>query len=140
MTAVLKKYQLDRPALAVIASEAQHRSYTTALLELESQDHLSAEDRKFANLLAALIEKFETEHDPIEAASPAEVLRELIAANGLRQKDLAPLLGGESGVSSILSGERRINLNQAIRLGERFNVSPLLFLSVRHTKRSKADP
>jgi HTH-type transcriptional regulator/antitoxin HigA len=137
MTTVLEKYHLGRPALAVITSEAQHRSYTTALIQLESQGHPSAEDRKYANLLAALIEKYEVEHYPIEAASPVEALRELIAANELRQKDLAPLLGGESGVSAILSGDRKINMNQAIRLGERFKVSPLLFLPLKEAKRSR---
>jgi HTH-type transcriptional regulator/antitoxin HigA len=131
MKAVLEKYQLDRPALTVITSEAQHRSYTAALIELEEQDHVSAEDKKYAGLLAALIEKYEKEKYPIDPASPVEILKELITANDLRQKDLAPLLGGESGVSAILSGERRINMDHAVRLGERFRVSPLLFFPVK---------
>jgi HTH-type transcriptional regulator/antitoxin HigA len=134
MTGALEKYQLDRPGLAVITSDAQHRSYTDALIALEMQDHLSAGDRKYANLLAALIQKYEDEHYPIAAVSPLKALKELISANDLRQKDLAPLLGGESGVSAILNGDRRINMDQAVRLGERFKVSPMLFISTKPAK------
>jgi HTH-type transcriptional regulator/antitoxin HigA len=128
---VLEKYELDRPALTVIESEAQLDQYTAALIELEEQNRLSPEDKKYARLLAVLIEKYEDEHYPVEGVSPVEVLKELISANDLRQKDLAPLLGGESGVSAILSGERRINMDHAIKLGERFKVSPMLFISAK---------
>jgi HTH-type transcriptional regulator/antitoxin HigA len=136
---VLEKYQLNRPAPAVITSEAQLDQYTNALIELEERDHSSPEDKKYARLLAVLIEKYEDEHYPIDAASPVEILKELIAANNLRQKDLAPLLGGESGVSAILSGERRINMDHAIKLGEHFKVSPMLFIPKKPaTKHSSA--
>lgn len=41
-------------------------------------------------------ENYEDETVEIPDASPLEVLRELMAANDLRQKDLAPELGTES--------------------------------------------
>ena len=131
---VLEKYKLDRPTPTVIASEAQHQYYTAVLTELELLDRPTAEDRKYANVLAALIEKYEDERYPIENVEPVEILAELMSANDLRQKDLAALLGGESGVSAILNGDRRINMDQAFRLGERFKVSPLLFMSTKMPK------
>ena len=131
---VLEKYKLDRPTPTVIASEAQHQYYTAVLTELELLDRATAEDRKYANLLAALVEKYEDERYPIENVEPAEILAELMSANDLRQKDLAALLGGESGVSAILNGDRRINMDQAFRLGERFKVSPMLFMSGKMPK------
>ena len=131
---VLEKYKLDRPAPTVIASEAQHQYYTAVLTELELLDRPTAVDRKYANVLAALIEKYEDERYPIEDVEPVEILAELMSANDLRQKDLAALLGGESGVSAILNGDRRNNMDQAFRLGERFKVSPLLFMSTKMPK------
>ncbi|MGH9612656.1 MAG: helix-turn-helix domain-containing protein, partial [Bryobacteraceae bacterium] len=125
---------LDRPTPTVIASEAQHQYYTAVLTELELLDRPTAEDRKYANVLAALIEKYEDECYPIEGVEPVEILAELMSANDLRQKDLAALLGGESGVSAILNGDRRINMDQAFRLGERFKVSPMLFMSTKMPK------
>jgi HTH-type transcriptional regulator/antitoxin HigA len=50
-------------------------------------------------------------------------------ANGLRQKDLADDLGGESIVSLILKEKRQLNRQQMEKLSKRFNVSPAVFLS-----------
>jgi HTH-type transcriptional regulator / antitoxin HigA len=101
------KYTLrDLPAPKVIASEAQHTQYVSALLDLERRKRLTSEERSYAELLTLLIDSYEEEHYPIPAASPAEVLQELLTANDLRQKDLAPLLGTESIVSEIVSGKR----------------------------------
>jgi HTH-type transcriptional regulator / antitoxin HigA len=55
-----------------------------------------------------LIADYEGKQFTIERASGVEVLRELMDANGLRQKDLADDLGGESIVSSILKEKRTI--------------------------------
>jgi len=56
-----------------------------------------------------------------------EVLKELIETNGLRQKDLADDLGGESIVSLILKGKRQLNRQQMEKLSHRFQVSPPVF-------------
>jgi antitoxin component HigA of HigAB toxin-antitoxin module len=44
-------------------------------------------------------------------ASPVEVLRTLMDANGLRQKDLVPIFGSESVVSEVLYKKRDLNKN-----------------------------
>jgi len=50
-----------------------------------------------------------------------------MAANGLRQKDLADDLGGESIVSLVLKEKRQLNLQQMEKLSQRFHVSPTVF-------------
>lgn len=67
---------------------------------------------------------------PPPQLSPVALLNHLKEANGLRQEDLAPLLGGQSTVSLILRGKRRINLRQAQALALRFGVSPAAFIEV----------
>jgi len=111
----------------VITSDAQNERYIAALLELERKDRLSAEERDFAELLTVLIEAYEEEHFPIRAASPVEVLVELMEANNLKQKDLAPFLGSESVVSEVLRGKRELNKYHIERLSRRFRVSPAVF-------------
>jgi HTH-type transcriptional regulator/antitoxin HigA len=64
---------------------------------------------------------------PIRAISPVEVLAELMAANNLKQKDLAPLFGSESIVSEVLHGKREMNNQHIEKLSQRFKVSPALF-------------
>lgn len=111
----------------VITSDAQNERYIYALLELEKKDRLSAKEREFAELLTLLIEAYEDEHYPVRATSPVEVLVELMEANNLKQKDLAPLLGSESVVSEVLRGKRELNKHHIERLSKRFGVSPAIF-------------
>ena len=111
----------------VITSDAQNERYIAALLELERKDRLSAEESDFAELLTVLVEAYEEEHFPIRAASPVEVLVELMEANNLKQKDLAPFLGSESVVSEVLRGKRELNKYHIERLSRRFRVSPAVF-------------
>jgi HTH-type transcriptional regulator / antitoxin HigA len=123
----LGQYELSRPALQVITSDKQNEQYIAVLLEIESKSHLSAEDRKYAALLAALIEKYEKENHQIPSASPIEVLVELIEANDLRQKDLVSIFGTESVVSEIVNGRRPLSKTHIELLSKRFRVSPAIF-------------
>jgi HTH-type transcriptional regulator / antitoxin HigA len=129
MTAiVIDKYSIKGfPAPRTITSETQHDYYTEVLYNLERRGSLSASEEKYAELLTVLIEAYEEEHYPIRALAPVEVLKELMAANNLKQKDLAPLLGSESIVSEILHGKREMNKQHIERLSQRFKVSPALF-------------
>jgi HTH-type transcriptional regulator / antitoxin HigA len=129
MTAIaIEKYNIKGfPAPRPITSEAQNEHYTEVLYSLERRGHLSASEEKYAELLTVLIEAYEEEHFPIRAVSPVEVLAELMAANKLKQKDLAPLLGSESIVSEDLHGKRELNKQHIEKLSQRFKVSPALF-------------
>lgn len=129
MTAIaIEKYNIEGfPAPRPIASEAQNEHYTEVLHSQERRGHLSASEEKYAELLTVLIEAYEEEHYPIRAISPVEVLAELMAANNLKQKDLAPLFGSESIVSEVLHGKREMNKQHIEKLSQRFKVSPALF-------------
>ncbi len=74
-----------------------------------------------------LIEAYEEEHHSISDATPVEILRTLMDANDLRQKDLVPIFGTESIVSEILHKKRDLNKNHIEKLSKRFRVSPALF-------------
>ncbi len=125
---VIEKDTLDGIAAPkVITSDAQSERYISVLLELEKRNRMSAKEREFAELLTVLIEVYEDEHYPIRAASPVEVLEELMEANNLKQKDLAPLFGSESVVSEVLRGKRELNKHHIERLSKRFGVSPAVF-------------
>jgi HTH-type transcriptional regulator/antitoxin HigA len=127
MIAVLERPDVLDGIPRVITSEAQNARYTAALLEMERRGNLTAAERNLAEVLTLLIESYEEEHYPIRSASPVEVLKELMEANNLRQKDLAPMLGSESVVSEVLHGSRKLNRNHIEKLSKRFNVSPALF-------------
>ena len=65
-----------------------------------------------------------------EGATPAEVLAQLMGAQGLKQADLADICGGQSRVSEILAGKLEPSLEQAKALGEYFGVSATVFLDI----------
>jgi len=121
------KYLVKEEAPKTISSPEQHQAYISRLLELQRKAHRSTEETETAKLLVVVIADYEAKHFAVEKASGAEVLRELMAANGLRQKDLADDLGGESIVSLILQEKRQLNRRQMEKLSYRFHVSPAVF-------------
>ena len=121
------KYLVKAEAPKIIASREQHQAYIQRFLELQRKANRSAEETETAKLLVVLIADYETRQFTIENASGVEVLRELMDANGLRQKDLADDLGGESIVSLILKEKRQLNRQQMEKLSHRFRVSPAVF-------------
>jgi len=56
-----------------------------------------------------------------------EVLRALMDAHDLRQKDLVPIFGSESIVSEVLHKKRGLNKTHIEKLSKRFRVSPAVF-------------
>jgi HTH-type transcriptional regulator/antitoxin HigA len=80
-----------------------------------------------AELLTLLIEDFEEKHYALTAASPLDVLNELMVANNLKQKDLLDVFGTPSIASEVLGGKRRLNTEHIRRLSRRFKVSPEVF-------------
>ncbi|MGB7847626.1 MAG: helix-turn-helix domain-containing protein [Candidatus Acidiferrum sp.] len=124
----IEKYNIKGfPAPRPITSAAQNEHYTEVLYNLERRGRLSPAEEKYAELLTVLIEAYEEEHYPVRAATPVEVLTELMAANNLKQKDLASLLGSESVVSEVLNGKRELNKQHIAKLSQRFRVSPAVF-------------
>jgi HTH-type transcriptional regulator/antitoxin HigA len=113
----------------VIDSEAQLAAYTKALYSLTAEPRPTRAQVQAIELLTLLIERYEQEHYAVPEASPADVLRFLLERHGLRQRDVAADLGGESVVSEILSGKRKLNTAQIEKLSRRFRISPAVFFS-----------
>jgi HTH-type transcriptional regulator / antitoxin HigA len=122
-----RQYALDMDAPTTISSERQHEHYLAVLDRLVSKARRSQSEEKYAELLVTLIEAYEEEHFDIADAAPVDVLRSLMEANHLRQKDLAPVFGSESIVSEVLNGKRELNRTQIEKLSRRFGISPAVF-------------
>ena len=127
MIAVAEKYAIEVNMPVPITSERQHQEYVSVLDKLASKNNPTNEEEMYAQVLMTLIEAYEEEHHPIPDVSPVEVLRTLMEANDLRQKDLAPIFGSESIVSEILHNKRALNKAHIEKLSERFHVSPAVF-------------
>ena len=73
--------------------------------------------------IGSLIDSYENEHLPAIDAAPADVLKNLMKAHGLTQKDL-PEIGSQGVVSEVLNGKRLLNTRQIRELSDRFGISP----------------
>lgn len=114
---------------AVIRSEAENERCIRRLEELDRKgNRMSAAERRMAELLTLLIEDFEEKHYALTATSPVEVLKELMLASELKQKDLLDVFGTASIVSEVLRGKRQLTTEHIRRLSRRFHVSSELFL------------
>ena len=127
MIAVSEKYALEVGTPTPITSDRQHAEYLSVLDKLASKGNPTKEEEKYAAVLLALVEAYEEEHHSISDASPVQVLRALMEANDLRQKDLVPIFGSESIVSEVLHKKRALNKTHIERLSKRFRVSPSVF-------------
>jgi HTH-type transcriptional regulator / antitoxin HigA len=127
MIEVHEKYALEASSPTPIASESQHKEYLSVLDKLAHKENPTAQEEKYAEVLITLIEAYEEEHHAIPGASPVQVLRALMDANNLRQKDLVPIFGSESVVSEVLHKKRALNKSHIEKLSKRFHISPAVF-------------
>lgn len=126
-----REYQrlLGRTLPRVIRTEAEHGHYLEILEQLDSRHReLTSAETELADLLTLLIEDFEEQRYALNAASPREVLAELMRANSLKQRDLLDVFGTPSIVSEVIKGKRNFTTEHIRRLSRRFHVSPELFL------------
>jgi HTH-type transcriptional regulator / antitoxin HigA len=106
--------------------------YDRLLLQFErlhgKRQNRTPEELALYRLLVMLIETYEEKQFPVPASLPHEMLQYLMESSGIRQVDLVGLLGSSGVVSEIVNGKRAISKAQAKALGDRFKVSPSLFI------------
>lgn len=112
----------------VIETEAEYEQTLAVVEALTFTQSRTPEQTALYKLLIMLIESYEAEHYPIKEASPTEVLNHIMEASGTRQVDLVGVIGSSGVVSEIVNGRRSISKTQAKILGDRFKVSPSLFI------------
>jgi len=120
---------LSKTLPVIIKTEAENDRAMRIVEELLAKgDKLLSEENALLELLGKLIADFEAKFYQPREASPQEVLLELMNARGLKQKDLAEVLGSKSRVSEVISGKRKITKTQAKAIANFFNVSAELFI------------
>jgi len=126
-----KKYAslLSMALPAIIETEEQNERYLAIVEDLMSKgENLSPEEETLLKLLSHLIEDFERRYYKPRRATPLEVLRELMAANDLKQADLIPIFGSKGITSEVVNGKRGISKAHAKALAEYFHVAPSVFI------------
>lgn len=81
-----------------------------------------------ADVLALLIEDYEERYYPIEAPDPIEAIKIRMEELKLKQKDIAPALGGKNRASEILNRKRKLTLEMIRKLSVTLNLSVSLLI------------
>jgi len=82
-----------------------------------------------ADVLALIIDDYETRHYPIEAPDPIEAIKIRMEEMSLKQIDLVDEIGGKSRVSEILNRKRKLTVDMIRKLTLKLNLSPGLLIS-----------
>ena len=97
-------------AITPIKNEADYDGALTAIDRLmgAAPDTPEADELE---VLVTLVEAYEAIHWPIEAPDPISAIEHVMEARGLRQKDLAAVIGSQSHASEVLNRRRPLTLS-----------------------------
>lgn len=102
-------------------------SYKTALKEISSLMDLDPDvgtpDGDKLEILATLVESYETQHHPIDPPDPIEAIKFRMEQAGLTPKDLEPIIGKRNRVYEILNRKRTLTLPMIRRLHRDLGIS-----------------
>lgn len=98
-----------------IRSEADHEKAVAQIEALWGAEP-GTEEYDALDVLATLVDKYETEHYPIDAPDPLSLICFHMEQNGYVQADLARVLGSRSRASEILKGKQRLSITHIRKL------------------------
>lgn len=108
-----------------------------ALLEKLMVPRPDAARSLLIEVLATLIEKYESREYPTPEVAPADMLAKLLKTKGVKPAEVAKQTGIPTAtLSNVLARRRGISKQSAFRLGEYFGLSPIVFLDRQPQKKA----
>ena len=105
-----------------IRSEADHEA---ALAEVErlwgAKTGTPKGDR--LDVLATLIDAYESAHDPMDPPDPVEAIKFRMEQQGLTRRDLEEMIGTRTRIAEVLNRKRGLSIGMIRRLHERLGIS-----------------
>jgi HTH-type transcriptional regulator/antitoxin HigA len=107
-----------------IAPIRNEKDYQHALkrLELIFDAKKGSENGDELEILSILIDSYENENFPIGMPDPIEAIKFRMEQMGMKQKDLAEVVGFKSRVSEILSKKRKLTLDMIRKLNTTLHI------------------
>jgi HTH-type transcriptional regulator/antitoxin HigA len=104
-----------------IRTDADHAAALAAIESLwQAAPGTPEHDR--LEILAMLVDDYESRRWPIQPADPVDLIRYVMEQRGLTRKDLEAALGSRARVSEILNRRRPLTMKMAWRLHEAFGI------------------
>lgn len=112
--------------------------YDWALAEIEGYFNMepepgTPESQRF-DVLASLIEHYESRVWPIDLPDPVEAIRHRMEQGGLTQADLAQVLGSRPRASEVLGRRRALTREQAFKLHRAWHIPAEVLIQPYHVE------
>jgi HTH-type transcriptional regulator/antitoxin HigA len=88
------------------------------------------------DVLATLIDVYESEHHPIDPPDPIEAIKFRMEQQNLTRKDLEGILGTRTRVAEVLNRRRGLSINMIRRLNEDLGISADVLIRPSRVKRA----
>jgi HTH-type transcriptional regulator/antitoxin HigA len=115
-----------------IAADVQYANTVEMIDALMAAGRLTKGQQLYLETLVQLVQAYEAAHHAIDTSDLGgiDLLKHLLAENGMNASDLARLLGVHASMGSkILNGDRSLTVEHIRKLADRFKVGPGLFLN-----------
>jgi HTH-type transcriptional regulator / antitoxin HigA len=118
-----------------IRTKADYRKAMAAIERLWGAKSGTPEGDRL-DVLATLIDAYETEHYPMDPPDPIEAIKFRMEQQGLSRKDLEPIIGTRTRVAEVLNGKRSLSISMIRRLHAQLGISAEVLIRAPHTKRA----
>ena len=124
----------------ILKTEQQYRAALSEVERLAKDDPASGtREGDRLELLAKLVEDYEKVRFVFDRPDPIDAIMFRMEERGLRQKDIADLLGGKNRASEVLARKRPLTLPMIRALHEKLSISPELLIREPTTKYRASD-
>ncbi len=111
-----------------IRTEADYDAALERIDELMSAKANTPEGDEL-DVLATLVDAYESEHFPMEAPDPITAIEFLMEQKGLTRKDLEPMIGSRARVSEVMNRKRNLTLAMVRRVRSGLGISADLLIA-----------
>jgi HTH-type transcriptional regulator/antitoxin HigA len=101
------------------------RDHAAALKEVERLWGAKAgtSDGDRLDVLATLVDAYETEHYPMDPPDPVEAIKFRMEQQGLTRRDLEEIIGTRTRIAEVLNRKRGLSIAMIRRLHDRLDIS-----------------
>jgi|ERR1043166_771515 HTH-type transcriptional regulator/antitoxin HigA len=115
--------------------------YDAALAEIEryfeKEPKPGTREADRFDLLALVLEDYESKHWPIEAPDPIDAIRYRMKLSGYSQADLGRVIGSRQRASDILSRKRRLTMKMAWKLHRDWGIPAEVLIRPQQAARTR---
>jgi HTH-type transcriptional regulator / antitoxin HigA len=124
MPTQLSSFERQKMEIRPIRTKSDYKAALKIVSALVDADpKRGTPDGDHLEVLGTLVEAYEAQHYPIALPDPIEAIKFRMEQQGLRPKDLTPMIGGLNRVYEVLNRKRPLSIAMVRRLNASLGIS-----------------